>query len=175
MTGDVKGTIVHDASCLIDLSKGKLLRFAPKLPFRLIVPFPIRHSEVLDFTDREWRLLDEGGLETLDLSPEQVEEALNIRQMQPKLSANDCLCLALVRCQENAILLTGDRLLRQVAVSEGCCVHGVLWVIDELKNARACTNAALISALELWRDDRSVFLPTQEIERRLRGLRHPLT
>ena len=64
MTGDVKGVIVHDASCLIDLSKGKLLRFVPKLPFRLIVPFPIRHSEVLDFTDREWRLLDEGGLET---------------------------------------------------------------------------------------------------------------
>ena len=59
MTGDVKGAIVHDASCLIDLSKGKLLRFVPKLPFRLIVPFPIRHSEVLDFTNREWRLLDE--------------------------------------------------------------------------------------------------------------------
>lgn len=30
MTGDVKGAIVHDASCLIDLSKGKLLRFVPK-------------------------------------------------------------------------------------------------------------------------------------------------
>ena len=45
MTGDVKGEIVHDASCLIDLSKGKLLRFVPKLPFRLIVPFPIRHWE----------------------------------------------------------------------------------------------------------------------------------
>ena len=175
MTGDAKGAIVHDASCLIDLNKGKLLCFVPKLPFRLIVPFPIRHAEVLDFTDREWRLLDEGGLETLDLSPEQVEEALNIRQVQPRLSANDCLCLALTRCQENAILLTGDKLLRQVAVSEGFRVHGVLWVIDKLKNARACPNATLISALELWRDDRSVFLPTQEIEGRLRSLRHPLT
>ncbi len=173
MDGEMRGTIVLDASCLIDLHKGNLLHFVTELPYRLIVPFPIRHSEVLYLTDREWQILDHGGLKTFDLSPEQVEDALNIKQAYPKLSANDCLCLALTRCHETAILLTGDKLLRQVAASEGFSVHGVLWVIDELKSVGACANATLISVLELWLNDQAVFLPAREIEVRLRRLQHP--
>ena len=172
MDGEMRGTIVLDASCLIDLHKGNLLHFVTELPYRLIVPFPIRHSEVLYLTDREWQILDHGGLKTFDLSPEQVEDALNIKQAYPKLSANDCLCLALTRCHETAILLTGDKLLRQVAVSEGFSVHGVLWVIDELKSTGICANATLISVLELWLNDQAVFLPAREIEVRLSRLQH---
>jgi hypothetical protein len=44
------------------------------------------------------------------------------------------------------------------------------WVIDELTRAKACRADLLISALERWRNDRTVFLPKAEIEHRLRML-----
>ena len=48
-------------------------------------------------------------------------------------------------------------------------MHGVLWIIDELRAAGACETELLVSALEVWRDDRAVFLPNTEIEKRLRN------
>ena len=68
------------------------------------------------------------------------------------------------------MLLTGDQLLRQVATQAGMRVHGVLWVVDELHRRSACSENRLISVLERWRGDRTVFLPRQEIDRRLRQL-----
>jgi hypothetical protein len=144
-----------------------------KLPYRFVIPLPIRHLELLDFTDQEWRLLVDGGIETFDLPPERVREALSVRGQHPRLSANDCFCLVSTRCYEKGILLTGDGLLRRVAAEAGVRVHGVLWMVDELKAANACDDDLLISALEIWRDDQAVFLPAAEIERRLRRLRRP--
>ena len=73
--------------------------------------------------------------------------------------------------RHGGILLTGDWLLRRVATQDGLRVHGVLWVVDELRNACACTADTLVTALERWRDDRAVFLPRRELDTRLRGLR----
>ena len=56
-------------------------------------------------------------------------------------------------------LLTGDRYLRTVAAALGVRVHGVLWIVDELEAAGACDDAFLIGALDIWKTDRSVFLP----------------
>lgn len=79
--------------------------------------------------------------------------------------------LVLSQANEGAVLLTGDGLLRRVAGENGLRVHGVLWVIDELKRTAFCRDDLLISALEAWNDDASVFLPLAEIEHRLRSLR----
>lgn len=163
--------VVNDASCLIDLHKGRLLNVMLTLPYRLVVPLPIRHAEALDLTDRDWRTLGEGGLVTFDLQPAQVAEAARIKAAYPKLSANDCFCLVSTRCQDHGILLTGDRLLRRVARQNGLCVHGVLWIVDELHASRACDGDRLIVALERWRADRAVFLPRREVDARLQRLR----
>ena len=163
--------VVNDASCLIDLHKGQLLNVMLTLPYRFVVPLPIRHAEALDLTDRDWRILGDAGLFTFDLPPELVEEAMGIKTAHPKLSANDCLCLVSTRCQERGILLTGDRLLRRVATESGLRVHGVLWVVDELWKAGACRAGVLLVALQCWRDDRAVFLPDNEIALRLRRIR----
>lgn len=85
--------IVNDASCLIDLRKGQILQIMLSLPYRFVVPFPIRYQELLDFTNEEWQMLDANGLETLDLPPELVTEAFSVKKFSPQLSANDCLCL----------------------------------------------------------------------------------
>jgi predicted nucleic acid-binding protein len=162
--------VVNDASCLIDLRKGKLLHLLCRLPFRFVVPLPIRDSELLDFTDQEWAVLDDGGLETYDLPGERMAEVLTLKQRHGRLSANDCFCLVATKCHDDGILLTGDGTLRKVAERSGVKVHGVLWIIDQLKAAQLCDDAMLISALETWKTDKSVFIPDRLIEQLLRRI-----
>lgn len=162
--------VVNDASCLIDLKKGQLLHVLLRLPYRFIVPLPIRAEELLDFTAQEWQMLEDGGLATYDLPAEEVAQVLALRRAHSSLSANDCFALVTTTCHENGILLTGDRLLRKVAIARAVRVHGVLWIIDELNAAEACERELLISALQIWRDDDAVFLPLTEIDKRLKHL-----
>jgi len=163
--------VVNDASCLIDLRKGRLLPVLCCLPYRFVVPLPIKVSELLDFTPQEWALLDGSGMETYDLPPERVSDVFALKNQHSSLSANDCFCLVTTQCQENGILLTGDQTLRKVAMAAGVEVHGVLWIIDELKAANACEDALLINALEEWRRDSAVFLPNNLIDERIRSMR----
>ena len=158
--------IVLDASCLIDLRKGGLLEFLSNLPYRLAVPLPVRASEVLDFSDQQWKGLDDHGMITHDLTPAEVERAFTLRERHRSLSANDCFCLV-TALANRGILLTGDALLRRISTEKGIRVHGVLWVIDQLAVAGACATSVLVEALRAWRSDSTVFLPQHEISKRL--------
>ena len=158
--------VVNDASCLIDLRKGGLLGVLCSLPYRFIVPLPIRKSELLDFTERDWDLLDETGMDTYDLSPEEVGEAFAFKRRHPSLSANDCFCFVTAHIH-SGILLTGDSYLRRVATGRGLPVHGVLWIIDQLSELVQCDSTVLVEALSTWREDATVFLPREELLKRL--------
>lgn len=163
--------IINDASCLIDLRKGRLLHVLCKLPVEVVVPCPIRESELLDFTPQEWVMLDSGGLVTYDLPPDQVGEAFTIKREHRRLSANDCFCIVTTDHFDDAILLTGDRLLTRVARERALPVHGILWVTDQLRQLELCGRDLLSIALRLWRDDRSVFVPNALIDAQLKLLR----
>ena len=124
------GLVVSDASCLIGLHKVQLLFLALELPYRFVLPLPIRKSEMTSLTERDWSPLDAGGLEMLDISPEQAEAAECFAQGSSGLSANDGLCLLLAQDSSDSVLLTGDKLLRRAAEAAGARVHGVLWVVE---------------------------------------------
>ena len=126
--------VVNDASCLIDLRKGGLLAVLCNLPYRFVVALPVRESEVLDFSNEQWRQLDDAGMITHDLTPEEVAQALALKERRPALSANDSSCFV-TALAHHGILLTGDALLRRVATHNGLRVHGVLWIVDELDAA----------------------------------------
>ncbi len=159
--------VVNDASCLIDLRKEGLLGALCTLPYTIIVPLPIRESELLKFTDADWKTLDGAGMQTHDLPPEEMRAAAALKQDNPTLSINDCFCIVTARAF-TGILLTGDSQLRTVATRHGLTVHGVLWVIDELHAARTCPDAVLVHALRQWQEDASVFLPGPEVTKRIR-------
>ena len=161
--------IVNDASCLIDLRKGGLLGVLCTLPCTVVVPLPIRKSELLSFTDADWQTLDNAGMQTHDLPPEEVRSAVALKQDNPSLSANDCFCIVTAHTF-TGILLTGDSLLRKIATRDGLTVHGVLWVIDELHAAGTCPDAILVHALRRWQEDASVFLPSPKVIKRIRRL-----
>ena len=162
------GVIVNDASCLIDLRKGGLLAVLCNLPYRFVVPLPVRESEVLDFSNQQWHQLDDAGMITHDLEPDEIGNALALKKRHPALSANDCFC-CVTAIAYHGILLTGDALLRKVASDNGLRVHGVLWIVDELDATAACA-ALLTQALKIWQGDDTVFLPQDEISKRLRYL-----
>ncbi len=161
--------IVNDASCLIDLRKGGLLDVVFDLPYRLVIPLPVRAFEILDLSEAEWKALDEAGMITHDLTEEEVGQALVVKGRHPSLSTNDCFCLVTATIY-SGILLTGDALLRRVAAGSGMRVHGVLWVVDELEAAEACSRSLLSRALKAWQSDDTVFLPSDEISTRLEYL-----
>ncbi|MCY4127630.1 MAG: type II toxin-antitoxin system VapC family toxin, partial [Gammaproteobacteria bacterium] len=121
----MKQIVVNDASCLIDLRKGGLLSVLCRLPYRMIVPLPIRDSELLDFSAQHWRVLDSGGMVTYDLTADEVTAAFTAKTRNPALSANDCFCLVTAQINE-AVLLTGDARLAKTAKKSGVRVHGVL-------------------------------------------------
>ena len=162
--------VVNDASCLIDLRKGRLLHVLLRLPCRFVVPLPIREEELLDFTDQEWRMLEDGGMATYDLPPEEVAEAFALKRQHGRLSANDCFALVATVHHADGVLLTGDGTLRKVAASRDVRVHGVLWVVDQLHAGGFCEPDLLIAALTTWRDDPAVFLPLVRIEERIQVL-----
>ena len=161
--------IVNDASCLIDLRKGGLLSVLCNLPYRFVVPLPVRESEVLNFSNQQWRQLDDAGMITHDLAPDEVAQALALKKHHPALSANDCFCCVTALAYPG-ILLTGDALLRRVASDNGLRVHGVLWIVDELDATGGCAGALLTQALKVWQGDETVFLPQDEISKRLKYL-----
>ena len=101
--------IVNDASCLIDLRKGGLLGVVCDLPYRFVIPLPVRASEVLDLSEAEWQVFDEAGMITYDLTPEEVGQALVVKMRHPGLSANDCFCLVTARLRARRCPLTADR------------------------------------------------------------------
>ena len=71
---------------------------------------------------------------------------------------------------KDSILLTGDRQLRDVSRGNGVDVRGVLWITDELQKHDIVPLPRLYDVLQLFHDDDLVFLPRNEIMRRLRRL-----
>ncbi|WDA39609.1 PIN domain-containing protein [Erythrobacter sp. BLCC-B19] len=155
--------IVNDASALIDLKKGELLHVLGALPFRWIVPLPIREEEMLSFSGQDWATLEAAGFEVFDLPPDMVGEAFAVRRAFPRLSANDCFCLVSAIGHGDAVLLTGDGELRSVAEAQRVEVHGVLWIFDHLFASEACDVTVLRRALSIWSTDPAVRLPQREI------------
>lgn len=162
--------IVNDASALIDLKKGELLHVLGALPFRWVIPLPIREEEILSFSGQDWAILDAAGFEIFDLPPNLVGQAFAVRREFPRLSANDCFCLVSAEDKENSVLLTGDGALRTIAVARAVEVHGVLWIVDHLHAAEVCDTNLLRRALTIWDADPAVRLPRREIAARLRRL-----
>jgi predicted nucleic acid-binding protein len=155
--------VINDSSCLIDLRKGGLLESALALPYRFLVTYVVRHSELLDIGPAL-------GLTVIDPPGSQVAQAQAKMLLHRRLSFEDCLNLVAAREENMAILLTGDRALRTIAENEGIEVHGVLWIVTQLEIERVAATADLRAALETWRQDPTVFLPIELVEKALKSL-----
>lgn len=162
--------IVSDTSCMIDLRKAAILDEMMRLPYTFVMPNTLFEDEWLSLSAKERARLRELGLEVRSLSGLLVERAARYFNQNRRLKLNDCFALTLAEDIEDSILLTGDALLRRIAESMGIEVRGVLWVTDELETHKVLTTRRLLEVLRLLHDDDFVFLPEDELVRRIRRL-----
>ncbi len=141
-----------------------------RLPHRFVMPNTLFEDEWLCRADAEKGALCAHGLEVIDLPGELVLRAQRYFQRHAALKLNDCFALTLTEELENSILMTGDGPLRRIADGNAVEVRGVLWATDEAEAHGIVTPRILYDALRLFPDDDLVFLPPDEIVRRLRRL-----
>jgi hypothetical protein len=155
---------------MIDLRKAALLEALLRLPYSFVMPDTLFADEWLCLSDDEKHKLCDLGLEVRSLPGPLVERAGKTLSRNSRLKLNDCFALTLAEEIGDCILLTGDGPLRRLAEGNGLEVRGVLWVTDELETCGIATAAMLHAALQIFADDDLVFLPKDEVTRRLRRL-----
>lgn len=158
--------VVHDASVLIDL------HHAGALDLWLEAGFEAWTTDLV-FLEVEQTLQPQrtsGALHVKSYSADELFELLTARAALPRtLSLEDCSVLLLAQSL-GALLVTGDRELRQTAATRGVEVHGLLWILDELVASLACTPAHAATMLEGVMRTRAR-LPAAECQVRLRRWR----
>jgi len=162
--------IVSDTSCIIDLRKAALLQEMLRLPYTFVTVNTLYEDEWLSLSGDEKKKLCDQGLEIRDLPGPSVQRAQRYFNQHRRLKLNDCFALALAEDTDRSILLTGDGLLRRIAEDNGIEARGVLWITDELETHRVVTPVRLLDALRLFQQDPLVFLPKDEVLRRIRRL-----
>ncbi len=156
--------IISDTSCLIDLRKADLLDAFINTPFERVIPDVIFEQELIEFTSAHYEILTH-GVEVQSLPPEGVNRAIEVNRLNPVLTLNDSFAFALAESTENSILLTGDRNLRLFAKSNDLEVHGVLWMLEQIRISTDVEVKTLVDVLEIFHTDPTVHLPTNEITR----------
>ena len=163
--------IVSDSSCLIDLQKGGLLRAMFELPYAFSIPQPLFERELSSLSKEAKSDLVQAGMEVINLSGEQVLQASVHYQSNSKLHLNDCFALALAEHLEDAILFTGDAPLRKLAEEKDIETHGVIWAIDQLEEFTDTPDWLILDALTMFLLDEMIWLPEDELQKRIRRLR----
>ncbi len=152
---------VTDTNFWIDLDTAGLLGPIFRLPFELQAPDVI----IAELARPDAADLIRRGLRVRELDGRRVAEVAALAAVYPRPSRADLFALVLARVQA-ALLLTGDRHLRQAAEREGVQVHGTLWLLDELVERSVLAPAEAVKALLLMKEERRR-LPADEVERRL--------
>jgi len=137
------GVYVLDATVLIDICHGGIARETVSLLEQAIAP-DLVCAEVEDSCIADLLVL---GLAQREYSPEEIV-ALQLEVTRlPGLTHKDVSAL-LLAVDENAVLLTGDGRLKQLALEKGLIVHGILWVLDTLVGSGILDRLSAAEALE---------------------------
>ncbi len=163
--------LIHDLSCIIDLEKGRLLTACFGLPFEIAMPQPQIDDEWHSVSEARKTELGALGLQSMVLEGPAILRAQAVQRDHKALSLFDCFALILTEDTDDAILITGDKRLRETATGRGLTVHGALWMLDQLAVHELVASETLHRALENWRDDPDVRLPASEIRARLQKYR----
>ena len=155
---------------MIDLMKAALLEEMLSLPYDFVMPGTLFNDEWLSLDDETKGRLRALGLEIRDLPGPSVQRAQSYFNENRGLKLNDCFALVLAEDTDESMLLTGDARLRTLAEDNDVEVHGVLWITDELEEHGIVAAQRLHDALCLLRDEVLVFLPEDELARRIRRL-----
>jgi hypothetical protein len=98
-----------------------------------------------------------------ELNKDELTVVQQIRASRPRLSVADAYAFSLAASRAWT-LLTGDGELRSLAQERTMPFHGVLWVLDQIFEAKACAPAKLVVGLEAIAGHQRCRLPRNEIQ-----------
>lgn len=155
--------LVSDTSILIDLERGDLIEALFQLQHEFVVPDLLFERELKgELGDRLIAL----GLRVETLTPAEVTRAAAVRRQRLALSIPDTFAFALAR-ERTWTLLTGDGVLRSLAIEENVVTHGVLWIFDEFHGGGVVDRDLLHAALTAISSHPRCRLPQAEVAVRL--------
>ncbi len=101
-----------------------------------------------------------------ELSGDGVIAARGYMAGNARLSSQDCFALAMAQ-EKEAILMTGDGLLRKISTNKGVEVHGVLWFADLIEEHQCVENDVLRDGLLILQQHPATRLPKKELQNRI--------
>ena len=123
-------------------------------------------------SDKKRRILEEYGLLTTDLTDDEMKLAGKYVEKYRKLSHYDTFALAIAKSR-SWILLTGDKSLRNAALSEKVECHGIIWIYDELHRLEKISSEDYVEVLQALMtsvQEGRCRLPIAELVKRLEDL-----
>ena len=120
---------IADANIWFDLSSGAILEAVFELPVQWHAPdlvlFELKSTPTADD-------LRQRGIVEVSLTGSQLQESQTlVLQEKERLSIADAALFVLAR-DNGWILVTGDRVMRELAAADAVECHGTLWLLDML-------------------------------------------
>ncbi|ANV26226.1 hypothetical protein BA939_19950 [Rhizobium sp. S41] len=155
--------LVSDTSVLIDLERSELLDEMFLLPCEFAVPDLLHDRELAgELGDRLVGL----GLKVVELTSTELGRATAINRQYARLSTPDSFAFTIAQSRKWG-LLTGDSVLRDLALAEQVEMHGVLWLFDQLADGAHVETARLHRGLSILAGHPRCRLPVTEMRKRL--------
>jgi predicted nucleic acid-binding protein len=157
---------IIDATILLDFITGDIFDtlFSVPIDFHTSDFVADEVSKTYSFED-----LEGFGLQVLEMSEEQMLEIENLQGQHPELSPGDLSVYILAR-NLDAILISGDGPLREMAEMQKIEYHGTLWLLEELVKCDLISTIDAASGLETMLK-RNRWLPRQECEKLIKKWR----
>ncbi len=162
----MKKVAIQDANILIDLLKADLFEYCLLLNYQfcttdLIIAelYDEQSAFLMPFIEAE-------KFSVIAVSEEDLIEINKLTVLDARLSEQDWSAYYFAQ-QENTILLTGDKRLKNYAISKGIIANGVLWVFDQLVENGCITKEVACTKMRLMMSNNKR-LPIDECELRLR-------
>ncbi len=166
----MKQIVVNDTNVFIDLHAVGLLEEFFHLPWEVhTTDFVLLELKREDQRNAVMCFLEKGLLHVADFGFDEIVEINRLKQRyneKTNVSLADCSVWYYAR-QNGYTLLTGDRKLRNSAMSDGADVKGILYVFDMLVKTETILMESALEKLILLRTINNR-LPKDEIKKRLK-------
>lgn len=157
---------IQDANILIDLVDIDLFSTCLTLKFSFSTTQLIFESEL---NDRQISAInvyvDSGNFTIIETTASELLEIQDLSLEDPRLSVQDWSAIYYAQ-KANTLLLSGDRVLRNVSAIRGIEVRGVLWIFDQLVSEKVISKKeACFFIQELMKVNKR--LPQEECQKRM--------
>lgn len=157
---------IQDANILIDLVKTGLFDRCLALEYQFtttnIILNELYGEQILLIQPH----INSGKFSVIEISPEELSEIQVMNLEDVRLSEQDWSAIYYAE-QKKAVLLSGDRHLRNLAKSKSLTVHGMFWLLDNMKESGILSKQEACSFLQLLAKQNKR-LPERDVNERMK-------